>query len=304
MQHLIAKWARSRLQHWLAQRQPAANPVPLQHSYLFVLPTSFGMSLLLLQALLYVLGTNYQNNLILLLAYALLVLWLSCILLVFFQLHGRKLTGPAELHCFAGDLVTVPLTLSGPPAAGMLQTRWWQPDTSWQSTPTLTFALDLPTRQRGRYPLPRIALASMHPFGIMRCWAYLQLDTCLWVYPQPQLAATDTTPASATDATGEWIGLQRWTSGNSLRQVNWKRYARDGQLRTHQFADTTATQHLWLALNPQLGHIEAQLSDLTARVLQAQQQNLTFGVRLPNAVFGPARGNYFVTQVLQELALW
>ena len=88
-----------------------------------------------------------------------------------------------------------------------------------------------------------------------------------------------------------------------MRQINWKRYARDGQLRTHLFGDTATEQELWLTLNPQLGNLETQLSDLTARVLLASQQQVMFGVRLANSELGPARGEQFVRQVLQELAV-
>lgn len=304
MQHLIKSWARARLQRWLADRQPAANPVRLRHSYMFVLPTRFGVSVLLLLILLYILGTNYQNNLILLLAYALLVLWLSCILLVFLQLHGRDLTGPPTVSCFAGEATTVSLSLTGSQPPGVLLARWWQPQRSWQVVPELTIQLELPTMQRGRYLLPRLALACEHPFGLMRCWVYLQLDSCFWVYPKPQLATTSTTNAVPPNGSNdEWLGLQRWTTGNSMRQINWKRYARDGQLRTHLFGDTATAQELWLTLNPQLGNLETQLSDLTARVLLASQQQVMFGVRLANSELGPARGEQFVRQVLQELAL-
>lgn len=304
MPRVIKSWARQRLQGWLAKRQPPGNPVILQHSYMFVLPTAFGISVLVLLVLLYVLGTNYQNNLILLLAYALSVLWLSCILLVFFQLHGRWLSGPAELACFAGEQTSVVLSLTGRQLNGLLFARWWQPDSSWQPCGDQTLALPLTPVKRGRYLLPRVAIATEHPFGLLRCWVYLQLNSWLWVYPAPALATASAAPAlPQTDSNDEWTGLKTWTPGHSMRQINWKRFARDGQLRCNLFGTTAPEQELWLTLNPRAGNFEAQLSDLTARVLQAQQQHLSFGVRLPTSVLGPGQGDSFVTKVLQALAL-
>lgn len=304
MQHLIRQFARQRLIRWLDRRQPAANPVTVQHSFAFVLPTRFGMSVLLLIVLLYILGTNYQNNLIMLLAYFLLVSWLSCIWLAFANLRGCRISCPANLDAVADADINIDCTITAKQQPNALLARWWHQATHWQHWQQPSIGLQLPPHPRGHYQLPRLAIASVHPLGLMRCWTYLQLDASLWVYPVPILAGPNHQHSiDHRSSTDEWVGIQHWQPGMSMRQINWKRFARDARLHTHQFSSQSTADEYWLQLNPQLGNFELQLSDLTARVLQAQQHNLKFGVRLPHKVLGPAQGNPFVTEVLRELAL-
>ena len=60
------------LSRYLDKRQPAVPSITLVQKLIFILPTRYGWWFLLLIALLYLLGTNYQNNLILLQSYFLI----------------------------------------------------------------------------------------------------------------------------------------------------------------------------------------------------------------------------------------
>lgn len=300
---------------------------------MFVLPTRFGMLLLALVLLLYILGTNYQNNLIMLLAYLLLVLWLTCIVQVYLNLHRWQLVSPDPLACFAGDSLLVPISLqppantSGqdqhkgfqpgqrsteatsqalqPPAPAGLQARWMESKEPWLQWQPAQLGLALAMPKRGRYRLPRLAIQSVHPFGLMRCWAYLQLDTTVWVYPKPAAQFTDTRLRNSTGAPEEWVGLQSWRPGAAIGHIDWKRYARDQQMRVHQYDELQAPQtQIWLSFNPALTDLESQLSDLTAQVLAADAQQQRFGVRLPGKTLAPGRGPAHIQQILQVLAVW
>jgi hypothetical protein len=48
---------------WLKKRIPAGEEQALSHEKIFIFPSRFGFWFLILAALLFVLGTNYQNNL-------------------------------------------------------------------------------------------------------------------------------------------------------------------------------------------------------------------------------------------------
>lgn len=61
-----------RFDRWLAQRQPASLNVSLNQGVIYILPSRFGYWFIFLILLLYLLGTNYQNNLILLTSFVLL----------------------------------------------------------------------------------------------------------------------------------------------------------------------------------------------------------------------------------------
>lgn len=311
-------WFNRRLQLWLLRQQPAQNPLALHHRFMFVLPTRFGMALLALVVLLYVLGTNYQNNLIMLLSYLLLVLWLSCILLVYLNLHRWQLSTVAELDCVANESVTVPVLLKAPttssPAASStseaanniplgLQARWHQLSSQWQNWLQPQLQLTLCPPKRGRYPLPRLAVQSVYPFGLMRCWAYLQLDCTLWVYPKPAEHPQLPTKHLQQGAPDEWAGLKLWQSGASMRQIDWKRYARDNQLRVHVYQTQQRSGELWLTMNPALPDLESQLADLAAQVLLADEHQQIFGVRLGHQVIAPGSGHLHLQTVMRALAI-
>ena len=77
------QYFRHRFFKWLNKRIPAANEHHLNLNSIFILPTGFGWSFILLSLCLFLLGTNYQNNLMLLLSY----LCLSIMLLTLFYTH-------------------------------------------------------------------------------------------------------------------------------------------------------------------------------------------------------------------------
>ena len=77
------RYFRHRFFKWLNKRIPAANEHHLDLNSIFILPTGFGWSFILLSLCLFLLGTNYQNNLMLLLSY----LCLSIMLLTLFYTH-------------------------------------------------------------------------------------------------------------------------------------------------------------------------------------------------------------------------
>jgi len=79
----LSHYFHQRLLGWLDNRVPAANEHHLNLNSIFILPSGFGWSFIILSLCLFLLGTNYQNNLMLLLSY----LCLSIMLLTLFYTH-------------------------------------------------------------------------------------------------------------------------------------------------------------------------------------------------------------------------
>ncbi len=80
-------------QGWLARRIPPARQITLQGRCLFILPTRLGLWYLLVMLAIYLLGTNYQNNLVLLVAYGLGSLFMVTMWLTHRNLLGLSLLG-------------------------------------------------------------------------------------------------------------------------------------------------------------------------------------------------------------------
>jgi hypothetical protein len=75
---------------WLSKRIPAENKFTLNLSNTFILPSSFGWAMIAIVVFLFILGTNYQNNIVLGLSYFFIALGLLSLFhsYVFFTQHS------------------------------------------------------------------------------------------------------------------------------------------------------------------------------------------------------------------------
>ena len=298
---------RQRIWRWLDTRQPISAVVRLQQRFMFVFPTRFGFGLCALVLLLYILGTNYQNNLILLLAYLLLVLVISTIVLAFLNLHHCELSARPLADVFAGQNAGILLTLqrrTGVPLA--LDAGWQQQSGQLIPVSDTTVVLELQAPKRGYFVIPRLKLQSVYPFGLVRCWCYVRLDCHYWVVPAPVPAPYAGPQADPNQQNAEeWAGQRQYQPGDPWRQLDWKRFSRQQQLLVHQFSATTLPgTDLWLSIDPRLNTLEAQLSDLAERALRAEQAQQPFGLRRMPTDVAVGSGPAHLRQVLQALALW
>ena len=297
---------RQRVWRWLDARQPASAVVRLQQKFMFVFPTRFGFGLCALVLLLYILGTNYQNNLILLLAYMLLVLVISTIVLAFLNLHHCELSARPLADVFAGQNAAILLTLQRQTGLPQALDAGWQQPTTLTPVNGPTALLELPAQKRGYFAIPRIKLQSVYPFGLVRCWCYVRLDCHYWVFPAPVPAPFTGAQANLDQQNSEeWSGQRQYQPGDPWRQLDWKRFSRQQQLLVHQFSATTLPGNdLWLTADPRLNTLEAQLSDLAERALRAEQSQQPFGLRGMPTDIAIGSGPAHLRLVLQALALW
>ena len=296
---------RERIWRWLDRRQPLAIGVKLQQKFMFVFPTRFGFSLGLLVLLLYILGTNYQNNLILLQAYLLLVVLLSAIVLAFLNLHRTEITAHAIKDVYAGERCHIALSLRRADSLPQALDCSWYDQTVKTPMLSATTLLDVDAPTRGRYQIPRLKLQSVYPFGLVRCWCYIRLDCPYWVYPRPLTATLSLPPLNSSLTTAdEWSGQRIYQPGDSWRQLDWKRFSRQQQLLVNQFSPPCSEiAELWLVLDTRLTSFELQLSDLTARALRADQAQQAFGLRIGPTEIPIGSGPTHLRHVLQALAV-
>ncbi len=297
----LRQQARQRMWRWLAKRQPPAQSVKLTQKFLFVFPTKFGFSTLLLVVLFYILGTNYQNNLIMLLAYFLLSLFLLSIGLSYLNLSGLTLTAGNEQAGFVGENVRIPVQLSGIENRVAIMAGF-----AGQSSVLLTetrSTLDLQLTQRGFFTTPRIKLASEYPFGLIRAWTYVSLAQQYWAYPAP-IRGKATTSNDNGDLTGDlaWHHLSSYTAGDPIKNIDWKKLARQPlQPVVKHYRPEAVDIDYWLELHE--GPLEVQLSRLCAEVLACEARQQNYGLRLPTIHVSPGHGPMHQQQVLRALAL-
>lgn len=217
---------------WLDKRIPANATHQLTMQSIFVLPTVFGWGFLITAIGLFLLGTNYQNNLMLLLSYTLMSLQLLALFHSYLNFARLTFKVGKISHICANEILMVPFSVvsrdrqAKAKPAGLLQFSWliYQQSPQQKTVPTTTtprvqsntsgsnqeintcpsvttldldkdpheFSVPLRFIQRGRYALPRLTCESVYPLGLFRCWTHLDFAQHLLVYPAPIKGCVDT----------------------------------------------------------------------------------------------------------------
>jgi uncharacterized protein (DUF58 family) len=298
---------------YLERKQPPLPALTLTQQRIYILPSRLGWWFAVLVILLYLLGTNYQNNLIILCSFMLLSLLLLTMLQTFYNLFRLKLAVVADAQTYADTAGTLPLKLQSRDCR-MLQLGLYGQKLQ-QLLPNLQgeqeFSLQLPVLARGCYSLPRLRLSSQFPFGLFHCWSYPALSAQLWVYPAPQ-PPTHSTPLSAEDP-----GQQRATPQTDADQVKpyqagdlpsrilWKKLAtHPEQPVVRQIPLAPARSEQWVQVPALTGPaLEQALSMACYQLQQLEAMGSQYGLMLPGKTLALGRGPSHLTRCLQELAL-
>lgn len=299
-----------RISRWLDKRQPAATNVTLTQRTIFILPTRFGCWFALLFILLYLLGTNYQNNLILLLCYLLLAVFLLSITLAYRNLSGLQLSCPGVHEGFSQQPLPVRISLHNQLHRFMLKFQFVN-DTEevFQPIAQADVLVALNSKTRGCFSLPRLKLSSVYPFGLWRSWSYIALSHQYWVYPQPKAADYPVTnevknnqPHNDTEISNN---LSAYQPGDNLNQLLWKRLARDPANPVVRLRQPLAeADPQWVTVPALSGAaFEQALQHACYQLIQLQQQDQHYGLRLPHVTVPQGSGSQQLQRCLQQLAL-
>lgn len=310
MRRWLQKFAR-------AARTQGGRPAHLGPRQLYIFPTGAGF---LYGAALFVMligSLNYGSNLGLLFTFLFAATGLVTLLHTWRNLLHIELSAAGAAPLFVGGEADFPVrlrdatgrehpalevgTLDGPSASVLL------PAGSEVAT-----RLRLPATHRGRLALGRLKVASRFPLGLLRAWAYADMDAAALVYPRPGAAEplglhsayTRSEKGDRGMGADDFIGPRRYRPGDPPRHLDWKAFARERGLVTRQFGGDRAEQ-LWLDWNRlPPGDTEQRLSRLCRMVLDAEEQGLSYGLRLPERQVEPAAGDAHKHRCLEALALF
>jgi uncharacterized protein (DUF58 family) len=304
-------------QRWAAKRSPRAGQVVLQHRTIYVFPSKQGVAFIFLVLLIWILGTNYQNNLILGLSFFLTSVMLVSVIHAFKNLLGLTFSPEASQHATVGEMAGFDIEICSTYQAyhhGLLLRLDTEELTSADLTagkPT-TIRMNLHARHRGWLKLPRIVLKSYFPFGLIRAWAYIDLEHRALIFPRP--IANDKPPLGvgrndeglslAAHRGDEFQGFQNYQPGSPLSQVAWKQFARGAGMHLKDFR-ALQSEYYWLdweVLNAR--DTEMALSNLSYWVNYFADNNVEFGLRLPNVTIERGMGDVHRLNALTALALF
>jgi uncharacterized protein (DUF58 family) len=171
--------------------------------------------------------------------------------------------------------------------------------------------LSVPTTQRGWLTTGRVALYTHFPLGLFHAWSYLHFDTRCLVYPKP-LSHAPLPPGGTPDGAGkrtivgdeDFSGLRKYVPGDALQRIAWKVLAREQGLQVKQFS-TPIGEELWLDYSAAAGFDdEEKLARMASWVLDAEAQELRYGLRLPDGELPANLGAAHRDECLRRIALF
>lgn len=308
-----------RFSKWVQARTPRQKETILNQRRIYIVPSKAGLALVILFLLLILLGINFQNNLVYLVAFWLLALLVVNILYTYRNLSGLVIRSVHSEPCFAGEraeFVFEVVEQSGRFRSG-IQLGWPQEDqvmVELHPYQTIQLRLTLPSQYRGWLEPERMTVISRYPTGLARAWSYVLPRIRATIYPKPLLMPTYTVnQANLSDeeqgkeiamGSTDFSGVRNYQPGDSMKQIHWPQLAKTGQLASREFVDYQADDH-WLDLGAITGSdLEAKLSHLSARIVELHQQSVSWGLRLSSLELPMNQGDQHKLRSLTALALF
>lgn len=307
-------------QFWAAKRSPRAAQVILRHRTIYVLPSRQGLGFLLVVLLIWLLGTNYQNNLILGFSFFLISLMLVSMLHAFKNMLGLTFVAAASQSATRGEMAPFAITInsqyhSDHQAILLSAGNGESVQADFFAGQSVQVTLSVMAKHRGWLRLPRITVKSYFPFGLIRAWAYIDLEHRACIFPQP-IASAEPPLAQGQGADGhvytkqtgdEFQGFQTYQPGSPLSHVAWKQYARGAGLHVKDYRAIQSQQYWldWQSGNSgNSGDSELTLSHLCYWVNHLAEANHEFGLILPHRTIAMGIGDVHRLQALTALALF
>ncbi len=303
---------------WIKKRQGAdALHVTLHRRRIYILPTKSGLLYAAVVFMLLIGSLNYANNMGFILTFLLTGVGLVAMHHSHRNLAGLKVSFTQVEPVFAGQDAQFEFVIENPERIDR-----WQLCSGWNSVVTVCgdidaldrakFSLPLGTTHRGWLACPRIGLSTTYPLGLFRAWAWVHMDLHALVYPQPLdrvdfvRTANNESGQNGINSNGEdeFSGLREYRRGDSPRSIAWKSAASLGTLLVKEYREGGQTP-LWIEWNS-LSHpdSETRLAAMCRLVLDADSNQLMYGLRLPDVAIPPAKGHTHLHHCLRELAMF
>jgi len=297
----VKTFFKKRMNVWLTKRIPASSVHKLTSRNVFIFPTPFGFAYLGFVALLFLLATNYQNNLIMLLSYLLASLFITVMMHSFYNFSQLSFSAHQQQTGFAGQNIIFPLTITSKKThfdlnfsidnnVAVLSDNKVARCTPGQTIINLAYFGE----KRGKYSVGRVTIFSEYSFGLFKSWTHLDFGLSALVYPKPQPVALNQqqllgqadesaiTSYQSSDKTGidDFSELKNFILGESRARTAWKQLARgQGHYSKHYQESQSALLCLKL-VNMPVANLETQLSYLSYLVNELSQNQQTFSLEL------------------------
>lgn len=292
-------------------------PMVCHRRRVYILPTNHGFLFLLILLAMLLGSINYNNNLGFLLVFLLGSIALVSMLHTYRNLLNLTILSISAPPVFAGGVVRLEI-LAG---AGRMNRR----AIGFRIEKEPFSLADIPAkgeekieihaeaRTRGIFRPGRILVWSRYPLGLFRTWAIIKPDISCVVYPRPLSGPLNYSSGRKDDGNDEnpnrrgvddFAGLKSYQPGDPINRISWKSLSRGHGLFVREFTGTGGmTVMIDHAAIPG-PDMEWKLSRMCDMVLKAHAMNAEYGLRLPDFVIPPEKGDRHRHRCLKALAVY
>ena len=335
---LVKLALQKRFNAWLIRRIPRDSQQQINHRNIFIMPTRFGTSFVLFIFLLFLLGTNYQNNIILLISYLLVSFFIVVLHHSFFNLSGLRFQATSSLQGFVDSQLYFPIVVTSDKARFNVGFYFESLPAMANSQGSELKRSDKPNKitidhvaqgennirvpyrvsQRGHYSLGRVVIISEYGFGLFKTWTRLDFAQKITAYPQPiayawsdsvqdtngeeEEKSSESYQDSFQAGQDEFHQLQHYQLGEPFSRVAWKQVARGQGWLTKQYQQTLSGKlQLDFTYLP-AGTLEQRLSWLSYAIKDCSNKQIAFSLKLPNQMIEYENSTQHTLKCLAALA--
>ncbi len=308
------------IENWASKRLPQTEPqTTLERRRIYILPTRAGLTFFLVLLVILFGAINYENSLAFMLTFLLGAIGFLGMVHTHQNLNRLKLTALPAKPVFAGQTALFPVMLTGRQGTAHCNIKFQcqdQPVSSGslngdQSETRIMVAVA--ARRRGRLKLQKIKVFTEFPLGLFHAWSWVRLSGRCLVYPAPD-SRTSRIHLQGMEGSGQsgelignddFAGIRAYQRGDTPNRLAWKAVARSRKLQTKVF-HADAGNEIWLSWYrlPDTMDVEKRLSVLCRWVLDADHQDLKYGLEIPGVRVPPNAGQQHRQTCLQHLALY
>jgi uncharacterized protein (DUF58 family) len=299
---------------WLSAKARRQSQVVLSQKNIYIFPTGQGFAFLFLLLLMLLTAVNYQNSLIYLMTFFLSAILFISIWVCFFNFAGLEVASGDKACCFADEnaFFGIQFYKKSKPVFGMKvgiardETEFCQ----MRADEKVDYALGVGVKDRGLHVLDRLRVESLFPFGLIRSWTWVKLDSQLLIYPKPVKSQSEQLGLSAESnhqgkLSGDDVGnLRLYQHGDSSSRINWKKFASTEQLVVHD-VEQVGFDPIWLRWdNYKAANEELRLQNICFDICKLYDEGKPFGLSLPGKTIMPSGSPSHKMACLEALALF
>jgi len=295
---------------------------PIKVERLYIVPTSHGLAVLGLNLIFILVAAASGNNSVYILAFIMFGVYLLAMVATHVNLKSLEVELVEAGDGFVGEAARMTFALRNPSVKSRFMIR-----AAFKSSKVSAEALQeeilmnaktlvsvsLVKNARGVYMLPPLQLSSVYPIGLFRAWTTIKVESQFFVYPKREgtrgLDLGGIAKGSGNSRGGQmdtqhedFREHKRYELGESHHHVDWKAFARSGNLLTKRY-ETSAPEHFVLDWKS-VAHLgtEPGLSQMSQWIEELRKGNMSFEIRLPGVAIGGGHGWAHGQECLRELA--